>query len=560
MRYMFNLFAVLPFLILANLAVAVQLDLDGDTDRTGRIEGSPEEENAEQNNSVILLNNCDRDNPSTATSEPDNRDTVINGTEDLKDVEPLILRKAAIAGPVVLRITKLSNDDLPLDGRVRVFSSNGQEIIGPKTGTEYQLSQADLANLALNDLTFYAEGLDFATSIKLSVLHGGNTKDSLKLEVAPLLLTPHNLKPIKNYVVLHEGWRHSEKFVDEFKQACRTAGVSPVVIKSNDSWMEDELTWAYTETPRTRLIVAFQMLRLRSLQLQTQVRKLLDKDVGWYQAFAYPQSSTEDLSLTYGGNVEVSPPTARYPFGRVYYGSIVISGNNYENRKFDARFKKFFERNSIQAPIELHTNWLAVGHIDEVVSFVPDYAAGGNKVLISSPKLAYDILGRLNRNTQLDGRYDLEFGLFIVGDFFTVPFGQQTLKAYNMEIDRRIFGTNHRMADPNSIKGRLKAALGLQESDFVEVPTVFFNARKGNVLNALALTPGVVNLSSMGEYSLLPRPFLPEFKTATDTALRNLGQKPLWINNWKVYHARSGEVHCGTQELRQSFSKKWWSP
>ena len=72
-------------------------------------------------------------------------------------------------------------------------------------------------------------------------------------------------------------------------------------------------------------------------------------------------------------------------------------------------------------------------------------------------------------------------GLDTVGDFFN--FGQlaRSFEEYNMNVDFKTFGLDHANPDPDSIKGRLKAALNLSESDIFEVPVLYFNQDRPTV-------------------------------------------------------------------------------
>ena len=555
--YRFTAFLVVSF-GLAPVLLGAELDLDGDTDRTGEIDGTPAEEALEDTQSVIVLNNCDRESAANSFN-PDNFDRHINGASDLEDVEPIRLRELNTEGaPVVLEIRQLSPDTLEAKQCVRVFGTDGNAIIGPQSGTRYSLTASDLALLATQDLTFYVEGLQLATRVTLEAYHDGTLADSVILEVAPFIFTPHTLPVVENYVVRTPSTL-SQQYVNAFTQACQQAGVTRKLIRTlGDVWVEDELTWGYTESPRKRIPVAFHMLRQRELEIR--VKALLGPDQGWFQAFDYDSAELSPTSLTYGGNVEISPPTENHPFGRVYYGNKVVADdleNTYIRRKFHKEFREFFERHELQPPIELHTNWLAVGHIDEIVTFVPKTSGDGYFMVLSSPKLAFDILRTLPAEMPLHENYDLPFNLRTVGDFFNSATLQRTLEEYNNECDRFIFGPDHGVPSAGSIKGILMEELGLEEADVVEVPTVFFNDHP-SIWAGLALTPGVVNISSMGDHSLVPEPFFAPFKTKTAAALEAHGGTALWIDNWDIYHVNAGEVHCGSQERRQPFEQKWW--
>lgn len=551
-------------------ASAQLLDLDGDTDRNGQIEGSEKEERLEKDHSVIVINNCDRDETSKtapgAELLADNRDSVINGDKDKKDMEPVILRRAKSLpeASVKLVLQKAVRDGVPLRNTVRVFGPEGREILGPSKAPSqadpnalaYELSQEELKQIEETDLTYYVEGLCFGTQVKLSVQSGEKTHDELLIEAAPFLLTPHNLKVQENYVVLVDYNRpESERFVKDFSQACKTAGVKPVVIRNpGDVWIEDEICWGYTASPRQQLDVALHMPRLRELERAKD--QILKSDLGWTEAFSY--SARNVSSLTYGGNVEVTPPTAKHPFGCVYYGSVTKNGP-YVSRQFDKELQAFFHRQQVQPVIDLHTDWLTVGHIDELISFVPK-PTGGFALVVASPTKAYEILDTLPKATPLDPRYSAHFFIQKVDDLYREVRRGKRLRQYNEEVDRMLFGSSHLEPDPDSLVGTLKAELGFDMADVIEVPVVFVNdVYAGTIWSAEALNPDLSNLSSMGSHVLLGEQFFEPFQKYVEQEFADkIGVKVEWIDNWKLYHTNVGGVHCGSNERRQHFAANWW--
>jgi hypothetical protein len=57
--------------------------------------------------------------------------------------------------------------------------------------------------------------------------------------------------------------------------------------------------------------------------------------------------------------------------------------------------RRFLHAQKVQAPIEIYTDWLMVGHVDEIVSFVPARNEKGFQVLLASPRKAQGVLDRL---------------------------------------------------------------------------------------------------------------------------------------------------------------------
>lgn len=50
--------------------------------------------------------------------------------------------------------------------------------------------------------------------------------------------------------------------------------------------------------------------------------------------------------------------------------------------------RRFLHAQKVQASIEIYTDWLIVGHVDEVVNFVPARNEKGFQVLLASPRKA----------------------------------------------------------------------------------------------------------------------------------------------------------------------------
>jgi Protein-arginine deiminase (PAD) len=563
----------------AGPSIGQVIDLDGDTDRDGVVCGTQAEEELEGKTSVLVINNCDRDGPASPSGKPnpDNQDNVINGSDDCKDLEPVYLRKLSKSprGKISLRLRAKSPDGVGAKHRVRIFKDDGTMILGPSTSMKYVLSNADARKLLKGDLKFLVEGLAFATSAKLSVYLDEVEQDCLILEVAPFLLVPYSQAAEANYVVKvpDDSTVKSSAYVDGFRRACFAAGVRPAVMSATgDVWIEDEMSWGYSETPRVRMPVVLHLYRL--CELKANVRGLLGPGVGYATIFDYGPDPTEisqkasgTNSINYGGNLEVTPPTPRFPFGRVYYGSIPSTGSQADDllgsgagRQIDPRYQAFFKRQNVQPPIDLNTDWLFVGHVDELITFLPK-AGGGFELHLASPQLALDIVKCLPGATALDPKYDgLLSGLSTASDLLSSITLGMTLEQYNEMVDMRIFGPDHASADRSSVKGRLKVALGLDEADIYEVPVLFYHYIWNGSEGALALTPGMVNLNSMGGTCLVPEPFLDPFKSRFSGVVASFGQCPVWIDDWTIYHANCGEVHCGSNTRRQPFKKKWWTP
>ena len=233
----------------------------------------------------------------------------------------------------------------------------------------------------------------------------------------------------------------------------------------------------------------------------------------------------------------------------------------------DPDLKSFLEKQIVQAPIPVDTSWLAVGHVDEIISFVPAPGAKGFKLLLASPRLAYKILqdnqAAHGASKMLIGRTFPKFSAasaeVSIDDFLTtgIPsvhprLAASTLAPYNVA----------RQADLNATRAQLESELGLDAGDVLEVPIIFAPLDYPNLADAL--TTGMVNMLVINGHCVFPKPFGPVvngtdlFEDDLVQKLTALGLTPHPIDDWFEYHVHSGEVHCGTNTLRTPTRLKWW--
>ena len=91
-------------------------------------------------------------------------------------------------------------------------------------------------------------------------------------------------------------------------------------------------------------------------------------------------------SSNYGGNIEVSPPTADAPLGKIVTGDI-------SSQDVQTTLQRI-SQGGTQPWVQINTSWLNVGHIDEIASFITPTTSGVGSpaVLRASPNLALALL------------------------------------------------------------------------------------------------------------------------------------------------------------------------
>jgi protein-arginine deiminase len=242
------------------------------------------------------------------------------------------------------------------------------------------------------------------------------------------------------------------------------------------------------------------------------------------------------------GNLEVSPPViARngqsFPLGRVLTGRQGL-------RSMHPNIMAFLEAQRVQwPPLVVDTSWLEIGHVDEVVNFVPAAAAPGFRVLFPSVRLARGIL---------EAAIQRDFGkLAVFADHQYETTVQELLEGVALSEE------NQRIQEILlEIKAQVREGLGIQDAHFVELPALFRNGE--------AVIPNLVNSLVVGQHLFASHPLGPVvagedvFAEVMTRSLGVLGLQVHFVDVWDYYHLNLGEIHCGTNAVRRVAYPRWW--
>jgi hypothetical protein len=366
----------------------------------------------------------------------------------------------------------------------------------------------------------------------------GNVRDTTTLEaVSSPLIMNHHLQPAEHLWIIQTS--DNQAYVSDYAQALGDDVTAvPGAPYQMDRWIQDEIEFAYSTTPSSglRLDTVIDSIRDRGLD---KLPEDLFSIPGWnVQTWGNPINATTFDSF---GNLEASPPVPGYPFGRIYYGRI---GNN----GLDQVLGEFLASQTIQAPFELDTDWLCVGHVDEFSTFIPDPSAPrGFRLGFSDTVSGYALIDGLDPTWSL-GRFASGHGYATIGAMVN----DNALRALNQDIQANEL-------DP--LRERFKAELGLTEDEIIDIPAIFEEV-SGCGGRVVSLIPGTVNLivaNLPGKTVLaVPDPFArgnglgpADDPVAQDFEARMPeGVEVAWIDNWYSYHLQLGEVHCGTNVTR----------
>ncbi|MER8224305.1 protein-arginine deiminase domain-containing protein [Streptomyces sp. NPDC094143] len=546
----------------------------------------------------------------------DGSDTQVNGTADAADLArvrsvPLPGLPADAKG--TLKITtggdhahlflRRAGKWVPVTARTRLTAA---EL---RAGAEFGVEATDV----VRDRARW----DGRAVVRLTVTSGGRTtSDAVTLRVAPLL-THHHLQNTQQVMVTEvQGQgpysRLQQKFVAELAKEVGKAGITTPLVKFTkyaDPWAQDFVEPAYVSMtgPGGRRHVMRVMLR--SAQPDRDAgRELFEKvrgrDIGVVQVT--DRAEPDDWSLNSMGNLETIPPYTHngrsFPAGRIIMG---------ERRDSGARPSKVMRTllasQGMQDPLLLDTSWLGVGHVDEFVQFLPADTPRGWRLGVADPRAGLQLL----RDAQRDGHGSTKM--------FSVP-GRSDSPAPEETIDQAL-ASRHLVADNEMAARRIAANLevlkretGVTDEEIVRVPALYtrdsealtadgrevpvprltrmgagsglvdslkdFGQQKWlaenpagrrvaapDTVTTSAYVPGAVNgvLLTRDRY-LAPRQWGPVvdgedvFTEAVSAAYQRTGMRVSYIDDWYTYHLGMGEVHCGTNTLRDATAAWWQRP
>ena len=436
-------------------------------------------------------------------------------------------------------------------GEIR-FWRNGVPVLGSTGGTP----------LTTHDVQPTAQGVEFLVEFgsinatgTLSIVQRnaqGGTVQSMSVPVrsSPMILN-HHLQPTEHVwiVGVNAPGYSNAAFVQAFQSVLGNR-VTTIHGPSygNDVWIQDEIEFATTTGDQgQRLDVIIDSIRNRELASYAPTQLAGPGTIT--RMWGSPAAATTYDAF---GNLEASPPVTvggvHYPFGRIYYG-------RHGNEGLHQTLRLALQAQAVQAPIQLDTTWLCVGHVDEIVTFVPDASsARGFKLVIADVPAVYALLDGLPQSTSLP-RYGADHGFGTIGALA----GHNGLRFYNLDIQQDYL-------DP--IRLVLMQELGLDEADVIRAPSLF---EPVSGCGAAALIPGMVNLTVANFANEVPRLFIADPFLRSN--LGSQGSDPLiaafsasmpaglqlhYVDDWDVYHMGLGEVHCGSNTRRTPI-EPWWA-
>jgi protein-arginine deiminase len=447
--------------------------------------------------------------------------------------------------------------------------------------------------------------------VRLNVTAGGSsTSDSVTLRVAPLL-THHHLQDAQRVMVTRvrgtdAGSRAQQAFVRKLADEVKRAGITDPLVtftKYQDIWAQDFFEPGYVSMAGPGGRPHAMRVMVRSAQPGRKAgrelfEKLRGQDMGVVQVSGV--RDTEEDTLNSMGNLETIPPYEHggrsFPAGRIIMGHRKDSGS-----KPAAVMRRLLGAQGMQNPLLLDTSWLHVGHVDEFVQFLPADTPRGWRIGIADPDAGI----RLLRDAQRAGHGGTR--VFSVPAAPGTPAPKETID--QALADRKLLADNKLAAERIAANLELiKRETGITDAEIVRVPALYTRGsegpERGDLMPRLkrmgspvtppdsvrefgqqrilgkdgsttgarapqttmtsAYIPGAVNGVLLGrDRYLAPKQWGPViggkdiFTAAVTAAYVRAGLRVSYIDDWNTYHLGMGEVHCGTNTLRD-VSAPWW--
>ncbi|MHC5057490.1 MAG: protein-arginine deiminase family protein, partial [Planctomycetota bacterium] len=414
----------------------LKIDLDVDSDRSGIVDEADDEDEDTwgREKGAIVLVNCDNDD-GTGYAGIDNSTAGVDNDEDKKDLGQLVVAKL---GPIPdttgwslkLRLENPGLGDDPLNqepdpgstdlrdprNRIQIYWEHGAalELVGFNDGAyEKEFTGADFDEfVGYGQVDFWIEGLEHAAVVDIVVectLNGNRVGDDrVRVMTAPLLFMSNIARASRIYVRSDTPLRQALDLLGADK-------VAPITLTGEERWPQDQWQFGISSAPISKTEQAVMPTAMeiprgewplkdwgRSTFPSSVPHEAYDPSVltgdasgligkGWDNWTSHPFIG--ESSAPYGGNIEVSPPVDNYPLGRLIVGSNLTDefpslGQFLRGQRLQTRHAG----GSDYRLIELDVNWLHVGHVDEIMTFVPTGVLGGFGTLLAHPARAHDLI------------------------------------------------------------------------------------------------------------------------------------------------------------------------
>lgn len=484
--------------------------------------------------------------------------------------------------------------DTSYASKVRIFSKGADDkwtFTKPDHAfTAQELKQGLTLGLDARDVR-RPNGWDGRIRVQFAVSNGAQdtAKDTVALRVAPVL-THHHGQTAERVFVTRFTTGPQGQFVKDLHSNVDTIVPVQELTSASEIWTQDFFETGYSSIPGPNGPIVLRIL-LRSAQLyRTSGRavfsELRDSKVGAVN------TGDGGASTDSTGNVETIPPYSHN--GKSYPAGRVILGRQFNQ---DPKILPFFQAQETQDPLKLDTDWLAVGHVDEFLQFLPADNERGWVLIADDPakglalleKAVADGHGSERAFSRPSFSYDggqcvpkLSIGQVLALKNFTdanklaaerINANLEILKRETGITDKEIFRLPATFYDQDPGCGSSSKIAAVSSSsgllNIIEAATPPNSVQRrqsggGFTRSLFAFYPGVVNGVVLTNSTVLsPNPWGPLIggkdilREEAEKIYAGVGYNVIWQDDYFSHHVLLGEIHCGTNTWR-STREAWW--
>lgn len=413
--------------------------------------------------------------------------------------------------------------------------------------------------------------------------------DIVAMKVAPVL-THHPLQRVETLVSTDANDTNlvQKDFVSQIEAARVKVGLkNPLVLfnQSSDIWAQDILEPAYASMPGPNGPIAIRILFRSAQSTRTGGRQIFEQlrgpGVGGFQPGSATGTGFGYDTIDSYGNLETMPPHrskngVNYPAGRIIFGK-------HWDQLTSQPVRDLLYGNEVQMPLVLQTGWLLVGHVDEIVQFLPYDNELGWTLAIADTRTALKVL----RDVQSSGNGAVMSQSYNVSRASVLNADPPTQAGLTTSVDDLLsnatFLENQEYAQKylDANLNTILSEVPLDRQDVIFLPALFEDQSAGPQFvrpdglhvywwpvregekQLMAFIPGVVNGIIIEDQYLCPEPWGPMvdgqdvFRPVIEAAYAKAGMNVTYIDDWLSHHSHGGEIHCGTNTLRQT-DIPWW--
>ncbi len=483
----------------------------------------------------------------------------------------------------ILAVNKEDTRFFNLYGKKKVANANYEVLLGKDKFSNVVFRLKDYEDI------FYLEALDFPNPYFDGILNfylgvdrpdGISWEDELIIRVSPLMFLPNTQKPIKVYLIDND---FTKQFIASLRPILTSLKIEFEIIQSNDLWIQDIFQFGYSARPGKTLFSILESPRDSGMDRRVIGRMKTEEMLGHRILRGIVQRKKNSLASF--GNLEVSPPSSMYPFGRILLGGRALnkpeeSGHisPHQLRGMNKEVVRFLQAQKIQPPLHLVTDWLSVGHVDEILTFVPTKKIVETKVE-KLPETEDELIKkRLTKDLKSEFKY-----LVLMADTCITKeilrdevidknqkvFQNKDLKVAEYldlknELNRKNVAYQNQL---NENKELLTNDLCILEDQIIRVPSLFV-PEDDLTGGAVSYFPNMVNCLVLGSHIVMTKPLGPKNADGEcvfeNSIIEQLKQHE--INKCDVsfiednsFFREYGGFHCAANIKRKEFCDKWWN-